>query len=191
MTLAEIYDRYQQDEEFEELRKQANFVPGDGPPKAKVVFVGEAPGRTEDKELRPFVGAAGKILSECLESIGLKRQDVFITNIVKYRPPNNRDPLPAEVEAGVLYLLDEIVEIQPDIVVLLGRHALSAFLPGELKAIYPISRVHGKFITTSDAHPRLMAMYHPATALYSKEKMLPVLQADFQTLGEHLARVQV
>ncbi len=106
------------------------LVMGDGNADADVVFIGEAPGKNEDEQGIPFVGAAGKFLDEMLAEAGLKRSDVYITNIVKYRPPNNRDPLPEEKEAFTPYLDKQLAIIEPKIVVTLGRHSMEHFLPG-------------------------------------------------------------
>ena len=124
------------------LRAQATrLVFGAGSVDAPVVFVGEAPGKTEDLGGEPFIGAAGKFLNELLAGVGLKREDIYITNIVKYRPPANRDPLAAEVEAFKPYLLRQIKVIRPKLVVLLGRHAMNVFLP-EAK----IGEAHGRMV---------------------------------------------
>ena len=112
---------------------------GDGDPTAEMVFVGEAPGKKEDEQGIPFVGAAGKLLGQLLESIGLTRKDVYITNIVKYRTPNNRDRLPNEVQAFLPYLRRQIAVIQPTLIVTLGRHSMDCLLPG-----FKISHVHGQ-----------------------------------------------
>ena len=123
-----------------DLAKQAtHLVPGDGNPDADIVFIGEAPGKNEDEQGKPFVGAAGKFLNEMLASIGMQREDIFITNIVKYRPPNNRDPLPEEKKAFWPYLVRQLEVIQPKIVITLGRHSMEYFLPGQ-----KISQIHGQ-----------------------------------------------
>lgn len=136
------------------------LVMGEGSSSAEVVLIGEAPGAKEDQLGRPFVGAAGKFLDEMLASIELARQDVYITNIVKYRPPGNRDPLPAEVVAFVPYLQQQISIIQPKLIVFLGRHSMNVFLP-ELR----ISQAHGRaFRRKGQVY---MPLYHPAAALYN------------------------
>ncbi len=144
-----------------DLAKSATqLVFGDGNPKAQIVFIGEAPGKNEDLQGKPFIGAAGKFLNEMLESINLKREDVYITNIVKYRPPNNRDPLPDEKAAFLPYLQTQLEIIQPLIVVTLGRHSMNCFLPD-----LQISKVHGQ--------PKrykgmvYLPLFHPAAALYN------------------------
>ena len=122
------------------LKKSATqLVFGDGSPDSEVVFIGEAPGKKEDEAGLPFVGAAGKFLEEMLQSIELTRQDVYITNIVKYRPPNNRDPLPDEKREFLPYLIQQINVIEPKLIVTLGRHSMECFLPG-----MRISQIHGQ-----------------------------------------------
>lgn len=144
-----------------ELAKDATqLVFGDGSANADIVFIGEAPGKNEDIQGKPFVGAAGKFLNEMLGLIGLKRQDVYITNIVKYRPPNNRDPLPEEKSAFMPYLEKQLEIIKPKLTVTLGRHSLNSFLPQ-----LSISKVHGQ--------PKrykgnvYLPLFHPAAALYN------------------------
>lgn len=140
------------------------LVFGDGNPEAEVVFIGEAPGKKEDEQGLPFIGAAGKFLNEMLATIGLKREDIYITNIVKYRPPNNRDPLPEEKKAFWPYLVRQLDVIQPKLVVTLGRHSMEYFLPSQ-----KISQVHGepKRIVFGERKQVVMPLYHPAAALYN------------------------
>jgi len=137
---------------------------GDGNPDAEIVFIGEAPGKNEDLQGKPFVGAAGKFLNEMLAQAGMDRSDVYITNIVKYRPPNNRDPLPEEKAAFWPYLLKQLEIIQPKVVITLGRHSMEYFLPG-LK----IGQIHGepKRIQFGDHKIVIMPLFHPAAALYN------------------------
>ena len=137
-----------------------NPVPGDGDPDAQLLFIGEAPGAQEDKAGVPFVGASGKFLDEMLETIGLRRDDVFVTNIVKFRPPDNRDPSQEEIDVCLPYLLSQIKVIQPSLIIFLGRHSMSVFLP-ELK----ISEAHGKVYKRSGMV--FLLLYHPAAALYN------------------------
>ena len=139
------------------------------------MFIGEAPGREEDKQGRPFVGAAGKFLDEMLASIGLKRADVYITNLVKCRPPGNRDPLPAEIAACHPYLAEQIKQIKPKLFVLLGRHAMGHFLGPKLK----ISQEHGKLKRVGDNY--YFILYHPASALY-QNKLRDTHLADFKQI---------
>src|SRR6201996_4855638 len=138
--LDELKERIEQANVTPELKSQATqLVFADGNADADIVFIGEAPGKNEDEQGKPFVGAAGKFLNEMLEMIGLKREDIYITNIVKYRPPNNRDPLPDEKGVFLPYLQAQLDVIQPVIVVTPGRHSLNCFLPD-----LSISQVHGQ-----------------------------------------------
>ena len=159
----------------ENLAKVAtNLVMGEGNVDAEIVFIGEAPGKNEDEQGRPFVGAAGKFLNEMLETAGLKREDVYITNIVKYRPPNNRDPEPDEKEAFWPYLLRQLKVIQPALVVTLGRHSMEYFLPSQ-----KISAIHGQPKRNGDLV--VMPLFHPAAALYNGG-MRETLIEDFMKL---------
>lgn len=144
-----------------DLAAQATqLVFGKGSPDADIVFIGEAPGKNEDLKGEPFVGAAGKFLNEMLAMIGLNREDIYITNIVKYRPPNNRDPLPEEKQTFLPYLEKQLEIIQPKLIVTLGRHSMDSLLPG-LK----ISEVHGK---PKRYHGQVyLPLFHPAAALYN------------------------
>ena len=157
-----------------------NGVPGEGTPDADIMFVGEGPGFYEDKQGRPFVGAAGKFLDQLLASIGLDRKKVFITNVVKHRPPNNRDPQADEIEACGKYLEEQIEIIEPKVIVTLGRHSMQRYFPGD-----SISKVHGQ--------PRrkdgtiVVPMYHPAAALH-QQTLRKVIEADFQKLPEFLEK---
>lgn len=148
-----------------DLAKTAtNLVMGDGNIDADIVFIGEAPGKNEDEQGLPFVGAAGKFLNEMLAAAGMNRSDVYITNIVKYRPPNNRDPLPEEKAAFWPYLLKQLQIIQPKVVITLGRHSMEYFLPG-----MKIGQIHGepKRIQFGDQKIVIMPLFHPAAALYN------------------------
>lgn len=137
-----------------------HLVFGEGNPDAQVVFIGEAPGRNEDETGKPFVGAAGKFLGELLESIGLKREDVYITSILKYRPPNNRDPKPEEKAEFWPYLQAQLEAIKPKVIVTLGRHSTNCFLPD-----LQISKAHGVAIQWQGY--TMLPLYHPAAALYN------------------------
>jgi DNA polymerase len=154
-------------------------VPGTGPATARVMAVGEAPGESEDREGRPFVGAAGRLLTQLLEEIGLSREDIFITNVLKSRPPGNRDPLPEEVLACAPYLDAQIEVVQPEVILLLGRHALQRLLPDSPG----ISRAHGTLVR--QGRRTYMPCYHPAATLYNGS-LLGVLRQDFQRLRAHL-----
>lgn len=151
------------------------LVMGDGNPNADIVFIGEAPGQKEDEQGVPFVGAAGKFLNEMLAAAGLKREDVYITNIVKYRPPNNRDPLPEEKREFWPYLMRQLEIIQPKVVITLGRHSGAAFIPDLV-----ISRDHGhaRTVRYHDYEFLVIPLYHPAAALYNGS-MRQVLIDDF------------
>jgi len=151
-----------------------NPVPGEGNPDAEILFIGEAPGKQEDEKGEPFVGASGKFLEEMLQSINLRRDDVFITNIVKFRPPNNRDPNEEEIKACLPYLLAQIKIIQPKLIVFLGRHSMNVFFP-ELK----ISEAHGKVFRRQGKV--FLPLYHPAAALYNGG-MRKILLEDFSQI---------
>ncbi len=159
-----------------DLAKTATqLVFGDGSPDAEIIFIGEAPGKKEDETGIPFVGAAGKFLDEMINSINLKRKDVYITNIVKYRPPDNRDPLPEEKKAFWPYLLKQIAIIKPKLIITLGRHSGAAFISD-----LHISRDHGRVIRlpvvleNKETKLTILPLYHPAAALYngSQRQML-------------------
>ncbi len=163
-----------------ELHKsRKNAVPGEGPADAKVMFVGEGPGQNEDEQGRPFVGAAGKLLTELLESIGLSRSDVFITNIVKCRPPNNRAPRKSEIDACNPYLVNQIKLIKPVIICALGTPAITTLLGDEHSA----TKSHGKPVPKRNA--AVLPMYHPAAALYDAS-LREVLARDFRVLNNLL-----
>lgn len=157
-------------------------VPGDGNADAEVMFIGEAPGAKEDETGKPFMGAAGKFLNELIGSIGLQREDIFIANCIKHRPPGNRDPLPEEIAAYAPWLQGQIDIIDPKVIVTLGRFSMEFVLgPG-----FSISKIHGQpQIVTRASLPAgrqvVMPMYHPAAALYSGN-LRPVLFADFQKI---------
>ncbi len=154
-------------------------VPGEGLIEAEIMFIGEGPGQKEDELGRPFVGAAGKFLDEMLASINFKREEVYITNVVKCRPPGNRDPLLEEIEACWPWLQEQIKIINPKLIVLLGKHALGKFLPGQ-----KISQIHGKalrrYIPEIGTYV-FYALYHPAAALYNGS-MREVLISDFKKI---------
>ena len=154
-------------------------VPGDGDPNAEVLFIGEAPGFHEDQQGSPFVGQAGRILDQLLLEIGLTRTDVFVANVIKCRPPNNRDPLPEEIATCEPFLTMQISGIRPKLIVTLGRFALQYFLPGA-----SISRSRGKAIRSG---PYLLyPLYHPAAAL-RQSRLLQMLRDDFQRIPQIVA----
>lgn len=161
------------------LHRGARAVPGEGTGESGILFLGEAPGFNEDVQGRPFVGAAGQLLDELLRGIGLDRGKVFITNVVRHRPPANRDPLPEEVAACDVWLRRHLEVLRPRVIVTLGRHAMGRFLPGE-----SITRIHGR--------PRrvdgliVFPMFHPAAAL-RQGSLRPLLVTDFTALAIYLA----
>jgi uracil-DNA glycosylase family 4 len=158
------------------------LVFGDGNPDADLVFIGEAPGKNEDLQGIPFVGAAGKFLNEMLEMIGLKRGDIYITNIVKYRPPNNRDPHPDEKSDFMPYLESQLEVIQPKLTVTLGRHSLNCFLPD-----LQISKVHGQ---PKRFKGRVyLPLFHPAAALYNGA-MRQTLIDDFASIPAIIEKIK-
>ena len=149
-------------------------VPGEGPEQADLMFIGEGPGYHEDQQGRPFVGPAGQFLEQLLASIGMSRDQVFIANMIKCRPPNNRDPLPGEVAACSKYLDRQIQLIAPKVIVTLGRHSLAKFLPGAT-----ISKAHGKAIRKEGFI--LYPIYHPAAALH-QQSLRSVIQEEFKAI---------
>lgn len=160
-------------------RAATNPVPGDGNPDARILLIGEAPGFHEDAQGKPFVGNSGKFLTQLLEQAGLSREDVFITNVVKHRPPGNRDPLPDEMAACAHYLEEQIEIIDPDVIVTLGRFSLARYFPGQR-----ISKIHGQ---PKEIGGRFVVpMYHPAAALHNGS-LRPQIEADFQKLPRLLA----
>ena len=158
-------------------------VPGEGPPDADVMFVGEGPGFHEDQQARPFVGPAGKLLEELLALAGLRRSDVYITNVVKCRPPNNRDPLPAEIEACRKYLNMQIQTIDPKLIVTLGRYSLAWFFPRD-----SISKVHGHLRRQNGMH--YLHMYHPAAALHAGN-LRKTIEDDFRRIPQALEKIRL
>jgi DNA polymerase len=163
-------------------KSRVKSVPGEGPENASIMFIGEGPGFNENQQGRPFVGAAGKFLEELLSSIGLKRDQVYITNVVKCRPPGNRDPLPEEIEACRLYLDRQIALIKPKVIVTLGRFSMARAFPNS-----KISAVHGQ--------PRkvegvvYVPMFHPAAALH-QPSLKKTVEDDFQKLPKILAEME-
>lgn len=158
---------------------RTNAVPGDGPRDAKVLLIGEAPGRNEDLQGRPFVGAAGRRLDSLLKEAGLSRSDVFITNVVKCRPPENRRPTGSEADACHPYLERQLGLVRPKVVVLLGDSALKRFLPHE-----SLSSAHGRVFEQRGF--LVFATYHPAAMIYN-QALETVIREDFKALGRVLA----
>ncbi len=161
------------------LHKTRNkSVPGEGPDNAEIMLIGEGPGFNENEQGRPFVGAAGKFLEELLAQAGLKRSDVWIGNVVKCRPPNNRDPMPDELAACNLYLERQIAAIDPKIIITLGRFSMGKFMPG-----VKITQVHGQMRKVGNRF--VIAMFHPAAALH-QAALKPAILADFGKLPQLL-----
>jgi len=163
-------------------RSATRAVPGEGPADARIMLIGEAPGLNEDRQGRPFIGASGQFLTELLRSAGLRREDVFITNVVKHRPPDNRDPQPEEIDACAEFLDAQIAAIDPHVIITLGRFSMARWFPGER-----IMRIHGS--------PRridgrtIVPMMHPAAALHQPNNR-PLIGADFERLPAILAEAQ-
>lgn len=157
-------------------------VPGEGDPQAKIMLIGEGPGFHEDKQGRPFVGASGKFLEELLNGIGYRRKDVFIANVVKCRPPNNRDPQPDELAACKEYLDRQVALINPQIIITLGRYSMNCYFPGA-----SISKIHGQ---PQQIGERWVApMFHPAAALH-QARFKPLIIEDFHKLPQFLAEIK-
>jgi len=161
-------------------RKKA--VPGEGPARAEIMFIGEGPGFHENEQGRPFVGAAGQFLDQLLQQAGVTRGEVWIGNVVKCRPPGNRDPLPEELAACDVYLEQQIAAINPSIIVTLGRFSMNKFMPGA-----KISQVHGQMRKVGERY--VIAMFHPAAALH-QASLKPAILADFGKLPELLKQAR-
>ncbi len=190
MNLEELEKQIKKCKKCNLYKKRIKAVPGEGSKNAKLVFIGEGPGRLEDLKGRPFVGASGKLLSEMLEEINLKREDVFITNIVKCRPPQNRDPQDDEVEICTkFYLWKQLEFINPVLVATLGRHSMYRFLPKNFK----ISEVHGKpkkIINKKIGKKfNFLPLYHPAAALYNGG-LREILKKDFKKIPKILKKLE-
>ena len=189
-ALAAIQQQIIDDAVCPELAASASrLVFGSGNPDAKIVFIGEAPGKKEDEQGIPFVGAAGKFLNEMLASIDLSREDIYITNIVKYRPPDNRDPLPEEKKAFLAYLQSQLEVIAPKVVITLGRHSTNCFLPD-----LQISKAHGQpkrvklQFKESVLEVVILPLYHPAAALYNGG-MRQTLLDDFAAIPAIIKKI--
>jgi uracil-DNA glycosylase family 4 len=180
--LSELYDVVRGCKLCDLSKGRTLAVPGEGPETARVMFIGEAPGYHEDRQGRPFVGAAGQFLQELLGRAGLRREDVYICNVIKCRPPQNRDPLPEEIEACRPYLDRQIELIQPGVIVTLGRFSMARYFPNQ-----SISRVHGQHKRLGDTW--YMPMFHPAAALH-QPRYRSMIEEDFQKLATLLAEVE-
>ncbi len=186
-TLQDIHQKWHKKNKCKLKPLATQPVFGDGNPLAKIVFIGEAPGKEEDLQGKPFIGRSGKFLSEMLETIKMKREDVYITNTVKYRPPDNRDPEPDEIADCLPWLMEELNFIKPLLIIPLGRHAMNRFFPSD-----KISEVHGKLmqkkingIDTEYFFP----LYHPAAALYNGS-MRATLTEDFKKIPFILKKIR-
>lgn len=179
MKLEELDKKMKACKACELSKTRTTVVPGEGSPQAKIMFIGEGPGKNEDLQGRPFVGAAGKFLNQLLESINLKREDVYIANVVKCRPPNNRDPKPEEAETCWPWLEKQIKTIKPKIIIPLGRHSLQRFIPEA-----GISQYHGRALRKEFKELGKLVFfpcYHPAAALYNGS-LRSVLEKDFKKI---------
>ena len=162
---------------------RTNTVPGEGPENADIMIIGEAPGFNEDKEGRPFIGAAGRLLSELLANAGFTRGDVYITNTVKCRPPDNRNPLPFEMDQCKKYLERQVELINPEIIITLGRFSFNRFFPDET-----IGASRGKLMTQGDQ--KFYPMYHPAAAL-RQDRFKKLLEEDMMNLRSLLKDISI
>jgi uracil-DNA glycosylase family 4 len=160
-ALNDLYNEVSVCKRCELYKCATRAVPGEGPENAEIMFIGEGPGWNEDQKGRPFVGAAGKFLDHLFDLIGMKREQVYIANVVKHRPPNNREPLPTEISACAIWLDRQLEIVHPKIIVTLGRHSMARYFPNKT-----ISKIHG----TSEKRDGVIyfAMYHPAAALHQQ-----------------------
>jgi DNA polymerase len=181
-VLAEIAKQVSICEKCDLHYSRKNGVPGEGPADADIVFIGEGPGFHENMQGRPFVGAAGDFLEELLGTIGMKREEVFITNVVKCRPPGNRDPAPDELEACSPYLDKQLQVINPKVVVTLGRFSMARYIPNA-----KISEIHGQPLRVKGT--LVMPFYHPAAALH-RPSLRSVVEEDFRKLPEIIEHIE-
>jgi DNA polymerase len=181
-TLSELNQEISVCQHCELAKHRTRAVPGEGAEKAEIMFIGEAPGWHEDQQGRPFVGPAGQFLDQLLASINLKREQVYITNIIKSRPPSNRDPLPSEITACRPWLDRQIEIISPKIIVTLGRYSMAMFFPGK-----SISRIHGTVQKRDDI--LYYAMYHPAAALH-QQNLRREIEEDMRKIPSLLAEAK-
>ena len=179
-ALNELYGEIERCQKCELHKYRMRVVPGEGPEKASLFFIGEAPGWHEDQQGRPFVGPAGQFLEELLASINLKREQVYIANVIKCRPPGNRDPLPGEIQVCSKWLEQQIELIQPKMIIALGRYSMAKYFPGE-----SISKIHGK--AKKQDNVIYYAMYHPAAALH-QGSLRKIIEADVRRIPEILAK---
>ena len=181
-ALSELHQEIAACQRCDLARSRTKAVPGEGAENAAIMFIGEAPGWHEDQQGRPFVGPAGQFLGSLLTSIGLKREEVYITNVVKSRPPGNRDPLPNEVSACRIWLDRQLEIIRPKVIVTLGRYSLGVFFPGK-----SISKVHGTVLKRDNTI--YYAMYHPAAALH-QQSLRQAIEEDMRKIPSLLAQTE-
>ena len=181
-ALTELNKEIERCQDCELAKHRTRVVPGEGPENSSLLFIGEAPGWHEDQQGRPFVGPAGQFLEELLASIGLKRNQVYIANVIKCRPPTNRDPLPGEIQACSKWLNHQVELIRPKIIVTLGRYSMAKYFPNE-----SISKVHGK--SRRQDNTIYYAMYHPAAALH-QGSLRKVIEADMLKIPQFLAQAE-
>ncbi|MBI4186408.1 MAG: uracil-DNA glycosylase [Chloroflexi bacterium] len=181
-ALAELYQEVIVCQRCDLAKQRTRAVPGEGREDAEIMFIGEGPGWHEDQQGRPFVGPAGQFLNELLASVGLKREEVYITNVVKCRPPGNRDPLPSEIQSCREYLERQTRIIRPRVIVTLGRYSMALFFPGK-----SISKIHGT--AQKGDGVTYFAMYHPAAALH-QQSLRQAIQQDMLKLPPLLAETK-
>lgn len=181
-ALRELYEQVAACPDCELSRNRTHAVPGEGPPDAEIIFIGEAPGYYEDQQARPFVGPAGQFLDQLLASVGLRREDVYIGNVIKCRPPQNRDPLPSEIQACHKWLERQLEIIRPKVIATLGRYSLAKYFPGQ-----SIGRIHGQERRVSDVF--VVPMYHPAAALH-QASLRRTIEEDFKKLPAILEKAR-
>jgi len=179
-ALTDLNEEIKRCQDCDLAKNRTKVVPGEGPENSVLLFIGEAPGWHEDQQGRPFVGPAGQFLEELLSTIGLRRDQVFIANVIKCRPPANRDPLPGEIQACKRWLDSQIELIQPKVVVTLGRYSMARYFPNQ-----GISKVHGK--ATKEGDITYYAMYHPAAALH-QGSLRKIIEADMLKIPQLLAQ---
>jgi uracil-DNA glycosylase family 4 len=177
-SLTEINEQIKICQKCELAKRRNTAVPGEGPEEASLLFIGEAPGWHEDQQGRPFVGPAGQFLEELLASIGLKREQVYIANVIKCRPPGNRDPLPSEIQACSGWLEQQIELLKPKMIVTLGRYSMARYFPNE-----SIGKIHGK--AKKQDNIIYYAMYHPAAALH-QGSLRKIIEADMLKIPQIL-----
>ena len=181
-ALTELYQQIALCHKCDIAKLRTKVVPGEGAENAEIIFIGEAPGWHEDQQGRPFVGQAGQFLDRLLASINLNRQQVYIANVIKCRPPDNRDPLPAEIQNCYQWLDSQIEIIKPKMIVTLGRYSMARYFPGK-----SISKIHGTAVKRDNVI--YYAMYHPAAALH-QQSLKQAIETDMQKIPRLLAETK-